>query len=38
MKNLHRLLLGTVLGVVLISGQVWAAQTEASYAHIPTAV
>jgi len=38
MKILRYLQPGIMLGVVLVSGQVWAAQTEASYAHIPTTV
>jgi acetyl esterase/lipase len=38
MKNLHQLLLGIMLGVVLAFGNVRAAQTEVSYAHIPTTV
>jgi acetyl esterase/lipase len=38
MKNLHHLLIGLMLGVILVSGNVWAAQTEASYAHIPTTI
>ncbi len=38
MKILRYLQPGIMLGVVLVSGQVWAAQSEASYAHIPTTV
>ncbi len=38
MKILRHLRLGFMLGVVLVSSNVWAAQAEVSYAHIPTTV